>query len=133
MSERNVEIVRTVAAAWARGDIDEIERWIAPDAELRPLRAQLEGITYRGHEGLRRLWDDLNTDWDQLELPVEQMRDGGEVVLALGRLTARGRASGVELDVPIGQVWELRDGKVVRMEAYSEPADAVRAAGFDPD
>jgi ketosteroid isomerase-like protein len=128
MSERELEIVRSVVAAWDRGDVDEMERWIAADAELRPLRAQLEGTVYRGPEGLRELWDDLNADWEDLKLPVDELREVGDKVLALGRLVARGRASGIELEVPIGQLWEVRDGRVVAMVAFSDPEDAVRAA-----
>ena len=128
MSEREIEIVRSVVAAWDRGDVDEMERWIAADAELRPLRAQLEGTVYRGPEGLRELWDDLNADWEDLKLPVDELREVGDKVLALGRLVARGRASGIDLEVPIGQLWEVRDGRVVGMVAYSDPEDAVRAA-----
>ena len=49
----------------------------------------------------------------------------------LGRLRARGRASGMDLDVPMGFVWTLRDGKVVRARTFSEQADALRAAGLE--
>ena len=49
----------------------------------------------------------------------------------LGRLQGRGRTSGVELDVPMGFVWTLRDGKVVRAKSFSEQADALRAAGLE--
>ncbi len=128
MSERDVEIVRSVIAAWDRGDLDEMARWIADDAELVPLRAQLEGTAYRGPSGLRELWDDLNADWEGVTLPVDEVRELGGKVVAIGRFIARGRASGVDLDVPIAQVWELRDDRVVRMHAFSDPEDAIRAA-----
>ena len=130
VSERNVEIVRAAAAAWDRGDLEALESLLSPEVELVPLRAQLEGKVYRGRAGLRQMWDDLHADWEELQLPIERMLDGGELVVALGRLTARGRASGVDLDVPLGQVWEVRDGTIVRMHAYSDPDDAVRAAGL---
>lgn len=130
MSE-NSEIVRSIIAAWAEGDVEYIVARIAEDGELIPLRAQLEGTTYRGREGARRFWEDLHADWEDLELPVEELRDLGDRVLTLGRFTARGRASGVDLDVPIGQIWKLRDGEVVWMKAFSDPAEALRAAGLE--
>jgi uncharacterized protein len=128
VSERNLEIVREAAAAWDRGDLETIESLLSPEVELVPLRAQLEDKVYRGHAGLRQMWDELHADWEQLRLPVERLIDRGDLVVALGRLTARGRASGVDRDVPLGQVWEVRDGAIVRMQAYSDPEDAVRAA-----
>jgi ketosteroid isomerase-like protein len=127
----NVEIVREVLAAWPRGDRDAIVAAMAEDCELVPLRAQLEGSSYRGREGALRFWDDLHADWEGLELPIQDVRDLGDTVVVIGHLVARGRTSGVDLDVPIGQVWELRDGKVTRMHAFSDPADALRAAGLD--
>ena len=130
MSARNVEIVRSILAAWELGDVDAMALLIAEDGELVPLRAQLEGTSYRGPEGLRRFWADLNADWEDLRLPIGEARALGDRVLVIGRLIARGRTSGVELDVPIGQLWELRDGLVVRMKAFSDPDEALRAAGF---
>jgi ketosteroid isomerase-like protein len=128
---RNVEIVREAIAAWPRGDRDAILGLMAEDCELFPLRAQLEGTSYRGHEGARRFWDDLHADWEGLELPIDDVREVGDTVVIIGRVVARGRTSGVDLDVPIGQVWELRDGEVTRMHSFSDPADALRAAGLE--
>ena len=59
----NAEIVRSIVDAANEGDFEATERWIADEAELLPLRAQLEGTTYRGPGGLRRFWADLNADW----------------------------------------------------------------------
>jgi ketosteroid isomerase-like protein len=131
VSRENVEIVRSILAAWADGDVERVVAAIAEDGELIPLRAQLEGTSYRGREGVRRFWDDLHADWQDLEVSVDEFRDLGDRVLTLGRFKALGRASGVDLDVPIAQLWELRDGMVVHMHAYSDPADALRAAGLD--
>ncbi|MGH2985627.1 MAG: nuclear transport factor 2 family protein, partial [Solirubrobacterales bacterium] len=106
------------------------ERWIADEGELLPLPAQLEGTSYRGPGGLRRFWADLNADWADLRLTIDELRESGDVVILIGRFTARGRVSGIELDVRIGTVWELRDGKVMRMESFSDPDEALRAAGL---
>ena len=38
-------------------------------------------LVYRGHEGLRRYWDDWHSVWD-VTIDVEEMRDLGETVLA---------------------------------------------------
>jgi ketosteroid isomerase-like protein len=51
VSQDNVEIVRAAFDAWNRGDFDA---WISAwddQAEFHPLRAQLEGGAYRGHDG----------------------------------------------------------------------------------
>jgi ketosteroid isomerase-like protein len=43
---------------------------------------------------------------------------------------ATGRASGVPIELVQGIVWELADGRVVRMRNYMTPAEALEAAGL---
>jgi hypothetical protein len=60
MSQENVERVRQVGEAWARGDTEAAETLlqghIAPDFELHPLYL---GHVYRGLEGMRELLADI--------------------------------------------------------------------------
>jgi hypothetical protein len=48
----------------------------------------------------------------------------------MGRFRARGRASGVDLDVPLGVFTRLRRGKIVYTRFFSEPEEALEAAGL---
>jgi ketosteroid isomerase-like protein len=83
---------------------------------------------FRGHAGFLR-WID---DWDAMEwtLEPEEFVDAGERVVVLARLSARGRASGVSLVRRDGMVWTLRNGKVVRLDYFNNPGDALEAAGL---
>jgi len=70
---QNVDLVREVVAAWNDHDID---RWLVcwdPRCEWVPrLRGQVEGVQrYRGHEGLRRYWEEDDAVWD--EFRIEQV------------------------------------------------------------
>lgn len=132
MAGTEVEIVRELIEAWNAGP-DEIERVksaIAEGAQLRPLRAQLEATTYVGPEGLVRFYEDLRDEWDELALLIEETRARPGVVVALMRLRARGRASAVEVDLPVGVVWTLGDGLVRGAESFSDQDAALRAAGL---
>jgi ketosteroid isomerase-like protein len=78
VSQDNVEIVRAAFDAWNRGDFDA---WISAwddQAEFHPLRAQLEGGAYRGHDGLRRFIDEMVEEWDGVRFEVDEIRDAGE-------------------------------------------------------
>jgi ketosteroid isomerase-like protein len=113
MSQENVEIVRAVIDAWNRGDFDA---WISAwdeQAEFYPLCAQLEGHAYHGHDGLRRFVAEMAAEWEQVRFEVNEIRGAGEQMVALGRLRARGQASGVEHDVPLALVGVVRDNKVL--------------------
>jgi ketosteroid isomerase-like protein len=131
MSAQTVETVRRLVEAFNDRDLDAMVAEIEPDAELRPLRAELEAKVYRGHDGLREMLADFDEDWEFVQLDAEELRDADDEVVVLGRLRARGRTSGVDLDVPIGFVWKLREGKGAYFKTYSKPADALRAAGLE--
>ena len=60
----------------------------------------------------------------------DEFRDLGDRVLLLGRTEGRGRGSGVQVDSPIGVVFDFRDGKMSRVRAYLDHGEALRAAGL---
>jgi ketosteroid isomerase-like protein len=45
-------------------------------------------------------------------------------------MRGRGSGSGVEVENRHGSVWTIRDGKAVRFEWFSEPDEALEAAGL---
>jgi ketosteroid isomerase-like protein len=130
MSEGNVEVVRGTINAWNRGDYEAWIEGFDSECEFRPLRAQLEGLAYRGHDGLRQFIDDLTLDWEQVRFEVSEIRDAGDNVLVLIRFQGRGRASGADLDVPVGIVGKVREGKITEARMYSDPDEALEAVGL---
>ena len=45
------------------------------------------------------------------------------------RLKGRGRGSGLEIDALFYDVYTLRDGKIVRMDQFTERSEALDAVG----
>jgi ketosteroid isomerase-like protein len=131
LSNENLETVRRLAAAFNDRDVDRFVAELDPEVEFHSLRAQLEGRPYVGHEGARRMFADFDEDWAYLRIEVGDLRDTEEAVVAMGRLRSRGRASRLDLEVPVAFIWRLREGKVVYGKIFSERADALRAAGLD--
>jgi ketosteroid isomerase-like protein len=130
MSERNVEIALAAADTWNRGDHEAFIALWDEEAEFVPLRAQLEGRSYRGHHEIERFMAEMTEQWDEVRFEVEESRDAGEQVVGIGRFRARGRASGVDINVPLGVFTRVRRGKIVYMRFFSEPAEALGAAGL---
>jgi ketosteroid isomerase-like protein len=130
MSRENVELVRAGFDAWNRGDLEVWRSLWAEEAEFYPLRAQLEGRPYSGHDGLERFLAEIRQDWDEPRFRIEETRPAGQQVVAIGRFRARGRASGVDLNVPLGALARVREGKIVYAGFFSEPAAALEAAGL---
>jgi ketosteroid isomerase-like protein len=129
VSGKNVEAVRKGLEAFNRRDIAGLMETCTPDAEFVPLRAILEGVTYRGEEGLRKFFADVTEEWSELSIEAQEFREVGDCVILLGRFKARGRASGVEVDAPAAWVCDMREEKLVRLRAYTDQQEAVAAVG----
>jgi SnoaL-like domain len=113
MTHEGVEIVRAAIDAWNCADFDA---WIGAwdeRAEFHPFARSVDGRAYHGHDGLRRFVAEMAEDWEQVRFEVDEIRGAGEQVVALGRLRARGGASGVERIVPLALVGVVRDEKLV--------------------
>jgi ketosteroid isomerase-like protein len=87
-----LEIVRRWLAAFNREDVDVfVELW-DPECEFFTLFAsQLAGAPYTGHEGLRRYCEERAQVWDGLRIEMNELREGGERIVAIGRPSGRGR------------------------------------------
>jgi ketosteroid isomerase-like protein len=123
----NEDVVRAAFDAVNRDDLEAGLALMDPEVEFLPLGSVLvEGKPYRGHEGVRE-WDrERRALWD-LELELHVLREIDDLVLVEGAIRTRGHGSGVELDTPVSWVLQLRDGKIVRIEAFLD-AEAARAA-----
>jgi ketosteroid isomerase-like protein len=135
VSQRNVELVESVFAAWNRGDIAAFVSHVAPDVAWLEVsgRPESAGSEYYGRERLRRSLQDLFEAWESYRLEVERMEAIDDRVLAIVREVARGRTSGVEIDGGWGYVITVGEGMIARVEAYRDAARALQAAGLPVD
>ena len=51
--------------------------------------------------------------------------------MVLATVRGRGKKSGVEAETEFAHVWTMRDGKAVRIAAYFDRAEALKAAGIE--
>lgn len=131
MASRFGELVAAGVDAFNRRDVEASVALMDPDVELVPLRAVLEGTTFHGHDGVREFFERVDDDWEVFQLEVSEVDDlGPHRVLTLGRLTARGRASGVSVDATGAWVTDVRNGKITRLRFYSDRDQAVEAEGI---
>lgn len=89
---------------------------------------------YSGRAEAVGMFDAWFGEWDELLLEPQELIDaGGNRFVVTMRQRGRGRGSGVELDVPRAQLTTLRDGAAIRIETFTDPADALAAAGIPRD
>jgi ketosteroid isomerase-like protein len=134
MSQENLETLQRAQEAWNAEDLDGWLAELDPEAEWHTaLEQALEGrgSTYRGHDGLRKAWDEYRSEaWGGLMNQIQEIRDLGESVLILGHLDVAGRTTGIESNQEFGQLVTFRDGKILRSEDFLSHAEALEAAGL---
>ncbi len=136
MSRENVEVVQEWVAAINRGDLAKLLEIADPAIEFRSYLARLSGSdgAYRGHDGLRRYIRDLSEAWESFQVEIDECRDLGEIVLMLGRLRARGRSSGLEVEERLAFVHTFREGtgpgRYLRHQFFATSAEALEAVGL---
>jgi ketosteroid isomerase-like protein len=90
----------------------------------------VEESAAQGHDAVRASTARWKSEWDDDELIPEEFADGGDRVVATVRFRARGRGSGIEVDARLYDVFTLHDGKIVRMDQFSERSEALAAVGL---
>jgi ketosteroid isomerase-like protein len=134
MSQENVEAVQRAVDAWNADDLDAFLAELDADVEWHPaIEPGLEGrsATYRGPDGARRIWrQDRGEAWERLTNRPQEIRDLGESVLVLGYIDLTARATGIEFSQEVGEVFDLRAGKIVRIRDFLTHAEALEAVGL---
>ena len=126
MAEGDVERVRDGLAVLNSLDPETIAQYAHPDVEWVPLRAGTEG-TYRGLTGLQRFVQDTREIFESWEVETDDLREVAEgCVLVVGAVHARTRA-GLDVKQPVAALNWVRDGRIVRHEAYTTEAEALEA------
>ena len=134
MSRENVQTVQRAIEAWNADDLDAFLAELDADLEWQPaIESGLEGeaTIYRGHDGARKVWrEDRGEAWERLTNRPQEFRDLGESVLVLGRLDLTAPTTGLQFSQEVGEVFDLRGGKIVRIRDFLTHAEALEAAGL---
>ena len=134
MSQENVETCWRSVDLFNRRDVEAWLEYLDPEVELHwTLFAMLGGgaTVFRGHEGVREYLRDLDEAFAEFQIAeISEIRDLGERVLAVGQLRGRGRDSGAEVESPVAYVVEFKNGRIIRMDDFFDPKEALEAAGL---
>jgi ketosteroid isomerase-like protein len=123
MSQENVDVVRSIYAAWlegasARGFMDsEIEYVNPPDA--------VETGTLHGPGSFGLIRD----VYDDVQVRPQRFVDAGDEVVVVAKLTGVSRGARVPIEREQGYVWTLRDGKAIRFQWFNTGPEALEAVG----
>ena len=144
MSEKNVEIVRSVLEPLADINVAEVDwgteslremlgQTYSPDIELRTLDIPL-GLdisdTYNGLDGLAEYLRAWLEPFSEYHVENLDYIEAGDSVLVPSRQWGVGRGSGTRTELELTVLYELRDGKIVRIQQFDALDEALKAVGL---
>ena len=126
----NVERLREALETYNRDGPEPIIALLSTDVEWVADRSDMGRVTYRGHDGVRKSFEELYEGFDRLGFQVDRLIEEGNQIVALGQMHARGRSTGVEAQMPLAIVLTVgRDGKLTRYESFRSTQEALEAVG----
>ena len=127
MPDDNAGTVLRSYEAFAKRDLEEFLSYHDPEVEFRSLILEVEGVVYRGHDGLRSWWEsvvDVFPDWTP---QADDARELGDRVLLRVRVEGSGTGSGIDVERHVWNVVEVHDGRITSSAFFRTEPEALEA------
>jgi ketosteroid isomerase-like protein len=126
-----VEVVRRATEAHNLHENESVFALYDPDVEMVLPTMDGRVQVFRGLEGVRTFYRDFLEALAEWSVDVEEWIDGGDDVIAVLRLSGRGRKSGAPFERREAHVWTVRNGRLWRLRTFRTREEAVDAAGLE--
>jgi ketosteroid isomerase-like protein len=144
VSQENVEKVQAYLATWdrelLRPESRPFERINSTEAAVALYASDAlyedsnlpdhVGEVYRGLDSFSRAGERWIEDCKWLLVELEQIIDAGDRVVSTHRARMKMRHTGIEFESPLAYVFTFREGKVVHLRSFVDPAEALAAVGL---
>jgi ketosteroid isomerase-like protein len=131
----NLDLVRSIYAAWERGDFGSTE-WAHPEIEYVYADGPEPG-RWTGLAEMAEAWRTRLSTLEDFRFVVDEYREiDNERVLVLVGGSGRFKTSGLpfeQISAGAAHVLQLRDGKVTKLVAYWDRARALADLGLAPE
>ena len=135
MSQENVEALRRVYEAFARGDFRSTLDIYDPHVVLvqrddsNIFGRDVEGA-YWGVDGLGEYMRKVFEPWSSVKIDAEELIEAGDSVVAAIVMHLVGRGGGVPVEVRYFHLWTFRGDSVIRLDMVPTPEQAFGAVGL---
>jgi ketosteroid isomerase-like protein len=128
---QNVDTLRSIQEIFNRRDYDDALQFMHPSVAIYPAVVGVDvESSYHGRAEVKQFWETISETWDTYVIEDEEIIEApGNRVLVVERWRGRGR-QGIEVDVKLTDVYTFRDGLIVRIDGFSDKADALKAVGL---
>jgi len=130
----NLDLVRSVHAAWERGDFSSVE-WAHPEIEFVFADGPSPG-SWTGVPAMAEAWRDFLSTWEDWRPEAQEYRelDDERVLVLVITVAGRGKTSGLEvgqLGAEGANLLHIRDGKVTKFVFYWDCDHALADLGLE--
>ena len=132
MSQENVELIRGLYEAFARGDVGDVMGRMSPDIEWNEAEnfPYSDGNPYVGPGAIAAgVFARCGSEWDGFAAVPEEYLDAGDTVVVLGRYNGSYKATGRPQNAQMVHVWRIRDGKAAAFQQYVDTLQVARVTG----
>jgi len=123
MVMNNVDLVKSIYAAFGAGDVPKVLGLMHPQIQWTVSAGYKYGGVYRSPEAiLENVFARIPGDFASFSIDIERLIDAGNVVVMQGHYVAKGKATGTSVRAAVAHVLEVADGKLVRFDQYVDSA-----------
>ena len=128
---KNGDIVKALYDAFGKGDVPAVLGAFDPQIQWREAENFLyaDGNPYAGPQAVAEgVFQRIVSDVENFAVLPERFVEGGDTVVAEGRYRGTMKTTGTPVDAQFAHIWQLRDGKVVRFQQYTDTKQWSEAA-----
>lgn len=128
---KNGDIVKALYDALGKGDVPAVLAAFDPEIQWREAENFLyaDGNPYTGPQAVAEgVFQRIESDVENFAVLPERFVEGGDTVVVEGRYRGTMKATGSPVDAQFAHVWQLRHGKVVRFQQYTDTRQWAEAA-----
>jgi hypothetical protein len=131
MTEADIAHVREAVLAFdvQEGSLEEyFTRFWDPDGVMDFVDGFPIGGSYRGLEGFKQWFADSYGPYENVERRLVSLEAIGERVVSLLTVTGRPKGEDIDLEVQVGNTYEVEDGRITHLRVYVGHERARQAA-----
>ncbi len=134
MNKHIIDSLRRAYDAFSRGDIQgAVEALdLDPDILWSEPESFYAGGTYRGPQGVAEYLTRSSESSEKAQSLPEEILEVGDKIVVFVHFQAWPKGGGQLREGRIADVYTVQDGKIVQMQAYSDPEEARIALGLSP-
>ena len=129
----NVDVMKNLYAAFARGDVAAVVGAMDPAIEWR----QAEGNPYMpsgeawvGPDAVvSNLFARLGAEWEAFAVHPKTYHDAGDTVVVEARYSGTYKDTGKSLDTQVCHAWSFKNGRIIRFQQYANTAQLQDVMG----